>query len=209
MVTASNIVAIVPMKSLSAAKSRLSPDLSAEQRRVLGLNLLRRVLKAVADSPVEEVWVVGGDPDVVKVAQEEGARWQEEEGSDFNDTLWQTFQRAFQEGKAALYLPGDLPFLKSKDVHGIIGASGYLRNITLSPSRRDGGTNSILVTSGTPFKPLLGPDSFRRHLAQAASLGLSVAIYYSPGLGFDLDTFDDLRSYEYIEPGLLEKLTAI
>ncbi len=206
--TSSKIVAIVPMKSLSAAKSRLSSDLSAQQRGALGLNLLRRVLRAIADSPVEEVWVVGGDLDVMRVAQEEGAMWQEEEGNDVNDTLWRAFQLAFQKGMAALYLPGDLPFLKSKDIHGIISASGYLRNITLSPSRRDGGTNSILVTTDTPFKPLLGPDSFRRHMAQAVSLGLSVAIYYSAGLGFDLDTFEDLRSYEYIEPGLLEKLTA-
>ncbi len=33
-----------------------------------------------------------------------------------------------------------------------------------------------------------------------------MAICYSPGLGFDLDTVDDLETYEQMEPGLLERL---
>ena len=35
---------------------------------------------------------------------------------------------------------------------------------------------------------------------------MSVAICYSPGLGFDLDTTDDLETYEHMEPGLLDRL---
>jgi TATA-binding protein-associated factor Taf7 len=37
-------------------------------------------------------------------------------------------------------------------------------------------------------------------------MGVSVAICYSPGLGYDLDTIDDLESYEHMEPGLLQRL---
>ena len=207
-VPASQVVAIVPMKSLATAKSRLSVKLSARQRRALGLNLLRRVLRAVGDSPVDDVWVVGGDDDVAKVAQEEGAAWLEEEGSDLNETLWWAFNRAFQQGKAAFYLPGDLPFLKPEDVRGMVEASGRLRNVVLSPSRCQGGTNGILVARDMLFKPMLGPDSFRRHLAQTVSLKLPVAIYYSVGLGLDLDTLEDLRSCESLEPGLGGRLTA-
>ena len=207
-VPASRVVTIVPMKSLATAKSRLSVKLSARQREALGLNLLRRVLLAIADSPVKEVWVVGGDTDVAKVAQEEGATWLEEEGSDLNETLWWAFKRSFQQGKAALYLPGDLPFLKPEDIAGMVETSGRLRNVVLSPSRFQGGTNGILVPGDLPFKPMLGPDSFHRHLAQAEILKLPAAIYYSVGLGLDLDTLEDLRSYEFLEPGLGERLTA-
>ena len=205
------------MKPLALAKSRLSDQLSSSQRIALSRNLLRRVLRALhdpvsglsVDSMVEKVWVVGGDPTICQEAHEGGAEWFEEEGKDINETLLLAFQRAFGMGKAAFFIPGDLPFLKPSDVYGLIGASGHLKNVTLAPARQGGGTNSILVVPGLPqqFKPLLGPDSFRRHLAQAASLGVSVAIYYSPGIGFDLDTYDDLRTYEYMEPGLLDKLT--
>ena len=215
---ASGIVAVVPMKPLAVAKTRLSEELTPHQRTSLSRNLLRRVLQAAVgpvpgiaeESAVERVWVVGGDPEISRVAEEEGALWYEEEGSDINGTLSLAFQRAFDLGKGALYLPGDLPFLKPRDIYGMVAASGRLKNVTLAPARQGGGTNSILVVPNLPhpFQPRLGADSFRQHLNQATSLGISVAIYYSPGLGFDLDTFDDLKSYEYMEPGLLEKLTA-
>ena len=210
---ASGTVVIVPMKPLPQAKTRLSGELTLPQRMAISRNMLRRVLRAIfgtgVDSPIEDVWVVGGDPEIRRVAQDERATWLEEEGPDINQTLWLAFNRALDSGRAALFLPGDLPFLKPRDVHGIVRASGRLKNVTLAPSRQGGGTNGILVVPGLsqPFRPLLGPDSFKRHLSQAASAGLSVAIYYSPGLAFDLDTYDDLRTYEYMEPGLLEELT--
>ena len=215
---ASRTVVIVPMKPLAQAKTRLSRELTPPQRVALGLNMLRRVLRAVVglgaglsgDSPVEEVWVVGGDPDISRVAWEEGATWYEEQGTDINESLWLAFQRAFDSGKAALFIPGDLPFLKPRDIYSIVGASGHLKNVALAPARQGGGTNGILVPPHLPqpFRPLLGPDSFKRHLAQAVSTGLSVVIYYSQGLACDLDTPRDLKAYEYMEPGLLAKLTA-
>lgn len=205
------------MKPLAVGKSRLSRDLTDGQRMSLSANLLRRVLRALSepipglliDSPVERIWVVGGDDSVQKVAEESGAIWYEEAGSDINETVNLSFQRAFDEGKAGLFLPGDLPFIKSRDVYSVVGASRRLKNVTLVPARQGGGTNGILVVPdlSKPFEAMLGPDSFKRHLAQASIKDISVAIYYSPGLGFDLDTHDDLRVYEYMEPGLLKKLT--
>jgi hypothetical protein len=35
---------------------------------------------------------------------------------------------------------------------------------------------------------------------------VSVAICYSPGLGFDLDISDDLETFQHMEPGLIERL---
>ena len=215
---ASRTIAVVPMKPLSQAKSRLSEGLTPTQRMALGRNLLRRVLRAIVDpvpglseeSAMEGVWVVGGDADISRVAAEEGATWYDDQGADINEALWWSFQRATAAGKAALYLPGDLPLLKPRDIYSMVGASGNLKNVTLAPARQGGGTNGILVVPDLPqpFRPLLGPDSFKRHLSQATSLGLSVAIYYSPGLGFDLDTNEDLRAYEYMEPGFLERVTS-
>ena len=211
-------VAIVPMKPLAQAKTRLSAELSESQRVALGRNLLRRVLRAVLRPmqelseapPVEEAWVVGGDPLVKKIAGEEGARWSEDQGADINDTLLRAFQEASDSGKAALYLPGDLPFLRPMDVHSLVVASGHLGNITLAPDRQRGGTNGILVppSLSPPLRPQLGPDSFSRHLAQAESLGIPVAICYSSGLALDLDTLEDVEAYERMEPRLMETLTS-
>jgi 2-phospho-L-lactate guanylyltransferase (CobY/MobA/RfbA family) len=116
------------------------------------------------------------------------------------------FDRAAERGSAAMYVASDLPFLKASDIHSLLQASRRQNNISLAPARRDGGTNSLLVPCGVPFRPKLGPGSFIKHLSQAAKMGVSVAICYSPGLGYDLDTTDDLEAYEHMEPGLLERL---
>ncbi|MCE2463202.1 MAG: 2-phospho-L-lactate guanylyltransferase [Dehalococcoidia bacterium] len=210
-------VAIVPMKPFALAKTRLSGALTPSQRMALSRNMLRRVLRAILaphpglqeDSRVGSVWVVGGDADAREVGSEEGAVWLEDDGSDVNDTVERAYHRGLESFMAALFIPRDLPFLGPRDVYDIIGASSHMKNITLAPASQDGGTNGILVPSGLPqpFHLMLGHNSFRSHLSQAASLGLPVAIYYSRGVALDLDTNEDLKAYERIEPGLLERLT--
>ena len=188
-----------------------------EQRGALTLNLFRRVVKCIAQTaadplkrtPIDEVWVVGGDDMVRAAAVFHGAQWLEDEGSDLNETMAIAFRRALGSGRGALFLPADLPFLGTEDVQGIVGASGHLKSLVLSPADAEGGTNGILLPPGLPhpFTPMMGLNSFSRHLAQAGSLGLPVAIYYSTGLGFDLDTSEDLQTYARMEPGLLATLT--
>ena len=203
---AASIIAIIPMKPLSESKSRLSKNFSREEREDLALGMLRRVLGAVKSASIGMFWVVGGDTRVRNVTRSAGGIWHEEMGRNLNDTLGKAFERAFERGNAAMYLASDLPFIKASDVHSVLQSSRQQNNISLAPARRDGGTNAILVPQGLPFRPELGGKSFIRHMSQAANLGISVAICYSPGLGFDLDTPDDLESYEHMEPGLLERL---
>lgn len=210
MVTeAENVIAIIPMKPLSEGKSRLGQTLSADQRADLALGMLRRVITAIKEASVTNVWVVGGDDRVQNVTRELGGEWLEELGKDLNDTLGKAFDLVFEQGKSALFLAGDLPFLKAADIHSMLQSSRRQGNITLAPARRDGGTNAMLVPNGVPFRPELGQRSFMKHLKQAAVLETSVAINYSPGLGFDLDVVDDLETFQHMEPGLLERLSTV
>ena len=198
-------IPIIPMKRLSEGKSRLAKQLTPDQRAELVVGMLRRVIAAIKSANIELFWVVGGDDRVRHVTRNFDGIWFEEMGRDLNDTVIKGFERAFREGCSALYLPGDLPFIKPSDLQTLLRSSER-GNITLAPARRDGGTNGIVVPHGTPFFPELGNRSFAKHLQQAASKELSVAICYSQGLGFDLDTIDDLEAYEHMEPGLLERL---
>ncbi len=199
------VVAVVPMKPLSSSKTRLARQLTGQERADLTIGMLRHVLRATREA-VDACWVVGGDDRVQALAEELGVVWKRDAGRDLNETIALAFQEVFALGKSALYLAGDLPFLKPADIHNLLQSSRRNTNITLSPARKDSGTNAILVPAGLPFHPELGPRSFQRHLAQSARLGVSVAMCYSPGLGFDLDTFDDLETYEGMEPGLLARL---
>ena len=201
-----DIIAIIPMKPLTEGKSRLAQTLSPEQRANISMGMLRRVLTALKGASIDPIWVVGGDDRVKNLARNQGAIWHEEMGRNLNDTLGKAFEQAFLRGRSALYIAGDLPFVKPSDIHSFIQASRGAGNITLAPARRDGGTNAMLIPHGTGFKPELGRLSFSKHLSQAARLETSVAIAYSPGLGLDLDVVDDLESYQHMEPGLVERL---
>ena len=206
MLEGHTVVPIIPMKPLSEGKSRLARQLTRGQRAELTVGMLSRVIAALRGAAIELFWVIGGDERVMRLTRNLNGLWLEELGRDLNDTVGKAFDRAFREGYSVLYLPGDLPFIKPSDVHSLLRSSARGNNITLAPARRDGGTNGILVPNGVPFRPELGQRSFARHLAQAAANEVSVAICYSPGLGYDLDTIDDLESYEHMEPGLLQRL---
>jgi 2-phospho-L-lactate guanylyltransferase len=198
-------IPIIPMKRLSEGKSRLANQLTVDQRAALVAGMLRRVISAVKSANIGLFWVVGGDARVRHLTRNFDGVWFEELGRDLNDTVAKGFERAFEQGCSAIYLPGDLPFIKPSDLQTLLRSSER-GNVTLAPARRDGGTNGIVVPHGIPFVPELGQRSFAKHLSQAAGKGISVAICYSQGLGFDLDTIDDLEAYEHMEPGLLERL---
>ena len=202
------LIAIVPVKPLADSKTRLASLMTMEQRSKLVVGMLTRVLTAIREAGIDLIWVVGGDERVKSIIDRFDVVWMEELGTDLNDTLTKAMERVWEEGCSALYVASDLPFLKPGDLHSLLQASRRNTNITLAPARRDGGTNAILVPPGLPFRPELGLRSFSRHMSKAADLGISVALCYSPGLGFDLDISDDLETFQHMEPDLLDRLEA-
>ena len=107
-----DIIAIIPMKPLTEGKSRLAQTLSPEQRANISMGMLRRVLTALKGAFIDPIWVVGGDERVKNLARNQGAIWHEEMGHNLNDTLGKAFEQAFLRGRSALYIAGDLPFVK-------------------------------------------------------------------------------------------------
>ncbi len=203
---ARGIVAVVPMKPLRQAKSRLAGRLSPAERASLSLHMLRRVLEACLAAGVAEVRVIGSEDVVRQAAEGMGAQWRPDQGLGLNGVLAHAFEEAFALGLAPMYLPADLPLVTPEDVRGLTEASGQGERLALSPAQRDGGTNAIITPLNSPFRPALGTDSFRLHVAQAEALGLSVAVYRCRGLALDLDTPDDLDALLKLEPGLLQRL---
>ena len=211
--SASAVAVIIPMKPLAQAKTRLGSRLSDQRRKSLTLDLLAHVLKTVnqarngsVDGPsIQETWVVGGDAEVQRAAESDGAEWMDDGGQSLNGALTLGFHRAAESGKAGLFLPADLPLLAPEDVHALLETSGRLKNLVLAPAGNDGGTNGILLPPqlADTFSFKMGPDSFKLHLEQAGFLGIPVAIYYSVGLAFDLDTPADLEACEIKMPGFV------
>ena len=205
-----NVVAVIPVKPLAQAKSRLAPYLKDVQRRRLVITMLRRVIRAAREAS-DEVWVLGADDSTRNVALKEGASWREDAGSNINESLRLIFEEAWTAGKSPLFLPGDLPFLCSDELKGLIAHAGSGDDsdlkIVLSPANKGGGTNAIFIPQRLLFRLQLGPDSLSLHVSEARRLGLEPTVYASTGLARDLDTWEDLQEYETHEPGFLARLT--
>ena len=207
--SAGGIVAIVPMKPLQRAKTRLSDALTPSERAAMSLGMMRRVIAAAQASSLSGVWVIGGDAVVKQAAERAGAKWSKDYGGNLNDSLAIAMRQAFKCGNAALYLPADLPFVTACDVNALLRASRDGAALAFAPAKRDGGTNAMLIPCGSPFHPALGKRSFCRHKAQAQRLGIAFAVCESDGFGIDLDTPADLAVCAAAEPGFVDNLTAL
>ncbi|MSP79373.1 MAG: 2-phospho-L-lactate guanylyltransferase [Dehalococcoidia bacterium] len=196
-----NILAVIPMKPIVQAKTRLAPHLTEIQRQAMVVRLLWTVLEATtASKHVTDTWVVGGDALVQQIAGQAGAEWHDDHGGGLNGTLNSTFQEWFQQGgEGALFLPADLPLITTADVDAIIATSGKLRSLVFSPATRDGGTNAILMPRKLAFPTLLGVGSFQRHINEASRLGHPVAYHFSQTMGFDVDTLEDLQKWKMLK----------
>lgn len=207
--SAGGIVAIVPMKPLLRAKTRLADALTPSERAAVSLGMLCRVVAAAQASSLGGVWVIGGDAVVKQAVERAGATWRKDCGADLNASIALAMRQAFKCGKSALYLPADLPFVTACDVNALLSASQDGATLALAPAKRDGGTNAMLIPFGSPFRPALGKRSFCRHKAQAQRLGIAFAVCESEGFGIDLDTPADLAVCAATEPGFVNKLTAL
>lgn len=202
------IRAIVPMKALAASKSRLAAQLSQDGRVRLCLAMLWHVLEVTHNTAgIGELTVIGGDDTIRALCQRLQLPWELEPAPGVNSCLQHAFQSGLQAGwDASIYLPGDLPELSPSDLVCLLQRSRGARELVVAPDRFEQGTNALLVPSAIPFTPMLGAESFRKHLAQASDLDTPVQVCHSKGLLLDIDTVSDLEVLLTRRPGLWQEV---
>lgn len=163
-------VAVVPVKSLATAKSRLAPA-SDERRRALALAFavdtvaalravpgIRTVVVVTADAAVAAE-VGGADVEVLPEPAEGGLNAAITAGVD-----WSRFQHA---DAGVVVVAADLPALRSRDVAAVLRiASAHPR--TVLADREGTGTTMLTGLPDTPPRPQFGSDSLARHRAEGA-----------------------------------------
>jgi 2-phospho-L-lactate guanylyltransferase len=193
------IWAIVPVKPLQRAKSRLSNILTQSERASLSRKLLKQTLKVLAQVPaVEQTLVISRDSEALALARGYDAKTVTERGSpQLNKALVRASLIAQGYGvTAVLVLPADLPLLIKEDVEKLIASSGSPPEVVIAPDRRGTGTNAILSSPPGLIEYDFGSDSFSKHVARAEKAGARVVICDLPSLGLDLDDPDDFAAYQ-------------
>ena len=214
-----SIWAIVPVKPLRHAKSRLAPALGNEERLALSRDMLRTVLAALtAASGIDRTLLVSRDPEALALGRQLGARTLSErsrfvalrtpEGAHLsrgpsgsrrgppialNQALAQATKAAVGSGASAvLVLPADLPLVTAQDIEALIDYVDPPPAVVLAPDRRRDGTNALLAWPPALIEYAFGEASFDRHRTAALNAGVRVAICDRPGLALDLDLPEDL-----------------
>lgn len=181
---------LTPVKAPEACKTRLSLVLGDSARRELVARMLRHVVEvAGAASGVDEVLLLGPSSHGLPASLRRLA----DPGGGLNAALAAALPAAAAAGvDRLLILAGDLPRLKLADVQALAGlAPGRLG---VAPDRRGAGTNalSLPLPAAGDFHFQYGAESFARHSAEAARLGLALEVIRSESLGLDIDEPDDL-----------------
>ena len=183
--------ALIPVKALDEAKSRLAGYLTLHQRKNLVLDMLHHVLQVLQQSNMlEQITVVSPDLQVLDYARIWGVHALIEELPGHNAAL---HAAALQETgtTALLTISGDLPLLQPSDIRALIERS--LRYpVVLAPSRDGTGTNALLVQPPLALPYLFGVNSLYKYVRAAKERQLGSTIYNSIGLALDIDTIDDL-----------------
>ncbi len=199
-------IAIVPVKALRDAKSRLAGELAPSDRQRLVLAMLDDVLVTLAACHgVVRTLVVTLDEAVATLARVRHAEVLWEVGpASLNGALRQAIADVVATGgRSVLIVPGDLPLLTTEDIDAVLLAGGERAQqggrIAIAPSRDERGTNALLIEPPQTLQPAFGPDSFAAHQKAALLAGQPPHIVRSAGLAFDIDTPDDLQELRQVK----------
>jgi 2-phospho-L-lactate/phosphoenolpyruvate guanylyltransferase len=198
--------ALVPIRGLETAKTRLGEDLDAEERLALVTRLLHLTLAAARDARgIEGTIVVTMDPDAAGIAKEHHAVGLVERAPGLNQAIEAARSVAVARGATAvLVLPADLPSVSASALDELLDvAVSRVRDgarrplVAIVPDRHGLGTNALLVSPPGAIDPAFGDSSRAAHHARALATGAEWLELDGP-LSLDLDTPADLVAAEAI-----------
>jgi 2-phospho-L-lactate guanylyltransferase len=190
------ISALVPVKSLSAGKSRLAPVLPTKEREALSVRMLQKVLDALLHSRrFDWIGVVTNDRQVEALARDRNAHTIREEGQiSENHSVAYASRICLEMGaESLLVIHADLPLVTAAEIETLAAMGGGGPKVVLCPSKEGTGTNALYRTPPEIIPACFGPRSFSRHLAEAEARQIPWERCSLPGITLDIDTPEDLK----------------
>lgn len=204
--------ALVPLRGLEDAKTRLGAALDAEERLELVRAMASRTLAATRDARgLTGTVLVTADPAAAALAATFGARTLVQRLPGLNAALREARAVAVSAGATAtIVVPIDLPAIDAAtldrlldEVRGAMQHDAARPIVALVADRRGVGTNSLLTAPPAVIEPAFGEASRAAHQAAAVRAGARFLELGGP-LTLDVDTSDDLLAAEAVEVALAE-----
>jgi 2-phospho-L-lactate guanylyltransferase len=184
------VTAVIPVKPLTAAKSRLA--LPPDRRRGFMLAFALDTLVALTTcDAVARVIVVTADPDVAAAATRHGALVvADPDTTDLNDAITVGVGAALRQhpNDGVLVVPADLPCLRPTNVTDVLRQARRFP-AAFVPDRAGSGTTLVVGQPGQPVLTRYGRNSAARH----TDVGLEALTAAPARARHDVDTREDLR----------------
>lgn len=191
-----DIWAVVPVKTLGQAKSRLSDTLSCDVRAQLARAMLEDVLDALVHArTLAGLVVVTADREATVLAARCGARVLADDATcGHTRAVMAAARRLEAEGREGmLTVPGDVPTLAPDEVDRLVALHKASPAFTIAPAHDGRGSNAIIASPPTAVPLAFGNDSFVPHVAAARAAGIEPTIARGiEGIALDIDARDDL-----------------
>ncbi len=186
-----NTYAIVPVKELGSAKTRLARSLSAEGRKGLLKAMLSDVLDALEGLPTI---VISPEDLSGGLRGREVILLRQAGGSGLDHAVKQANRYAVESGAdSTLFVPADMPLLNPDDVREVLRL-GEVHDAVITHAN-DGGTGILYRRPPDVMDSRFTPNSFEDHLAEAERRKVDLHILKSPNLSLDIDTAEDVRLF--------------
>jgi 2-phospho-L-lactate guanylyltransferase len=190
--------ALLPLKDLVQAKTRLSGLLRPSERRALAQAMAEDVLAVLAVHPeIARITLVSDDPGGELLAHKYGADcWPERTlGCHGLNPLLQCASARLLSGyeEPIIVLHADLPLLAQCDISAVLSEQRALRGLVIGSDRQGSGTNLLAFDAAAVPRFCFGVDSCDAHAASAREAGIPVTVLHRPGVGADVDSPADLK----------------
>jgi 2-phospho-L-lactate/phosphoenolpyruvate guanylyltransferase len=190
--------ALLPLKDLVQAKTRLSGLLRPSERRALAQAMAEDVLTVLAEhTGIAQITLVSDDPGAQLLASKYGADcWPESALAcrGLNSLIESASERLLADKEEALLvLHCDLPLLTGDDISAVLTAQRESGGLIIGCDRQGRGTNLLAFDADSTPRFSFGEDSCARHLASAHHAGFAVQIIRRAGIAVDIDEPADLK----------------
>jgi 2-phospho-L-lactate guanylyltransferase len=189
-------LAVLPIKSFGAAKTRLAGTLGSGSRQAVAQAMFCDTLKALRRVPgLDAIAVVTSDKVAESAATGHGvALMRDDREAGHNAAVDIGIRHAVSAGfERVLLVPGDTPLLDASELGALLERAEAARaSVAIVPDRRRSGTNALLISPPDALSPSFGPDSLQRHIDYARRAGLPYSVEPLPSLALDVDTPEDL-----------------
>jgi 2-phospho-L-lactate guanylyltransferase len=189
--------ALVPLKDLVDAKTRLSGLLRPAQRRALAQAMVEDVLTTLTAHPgINRVTLVSDDPGADLLACKYEIDFLDEHSlgvRGLNPVIAGACEALqIRAEEPLIVLHGDIPMLSKADISAVLNAQAELRGLIIGCDQLAEGTNLLAFDKNSRPKFAFGTDSCASHSRNAEQAGIPFKVLHRQGIGLDVDEPRDL-----------------